>query len=185
MRTSDRILMDTSPLDFTTSQVTASPSLLRSCLSNFLFSFQLGLFGEISWRRERCFSRNGHSEVDVTFQRGPGSQTEELCALLFPFTSSSNALEDELSCHRLAAGGGFGRPAPYLVHYIYCEELHHLPLPAARMLATLSGAVTACPPVRELQLCVLGATETHRLRNIVHTTYVERHTETSFFAPTP
>ena len=33
-------------------------------------------------------------------------------------TSSSNAHEDELSCHRLAAGGRFGRPARYLVHYI-------------------------------------------------------------------
>ena len=72
----------------------------------------------------RAVSRNGHSEVDVTSQRGSGSQTEELCALLFPFTSSSNALEDELSCHRLAAGGGFGRPARYFVHYIHSEELH-------------------------------------------------------------
>ena len=36
------------------------------------------------------------------------SQREELCALLFPFTSSSSAHEDELSCHRLAAGGGLG-----------------------------------------------------------------------------
>ena len=92
---------------------------------------QLAFFGEISWRRERCFSSNGHSEVDVTSQRGSGSQTEELCALLFPFTSSSNALEDELSCHRLAAGGGFGRPGRHLVHYISSEDLHHLPLPAA------------------------------------------------------
>ena len=89
----------------------------------FYFPFQLGLFGEISWRREpcfhsnNCFSRNGHCEVDVTSQQGPGSQTEELCALPFPFTSSSNAHEDELSCHCLAAGGGFGRPARYLVHY--------------------------------------------------------------------
>ena len=59
-------------------------------------------------------------------------------ALLFPLTSSSNALEDELSCHRLAAGGGFGRPARYLVHYIYSEELHHLSLPAAQMLTKMS-----------------------------------------------
>ena len=58
--------------------------------------------------------------------------------ILFPFTSSSNALEDELSCHRLAAGGGFGRPVRYLVHYIYSEELHHLPLPAAQMLTKMS-----------------------------------------------
>ena len=79
-----------------------------------------------------------HSEVDVTSQRGPGSQTEELCALLFPFTSSSNALQDELSCHRLAAGAEFGRPARYLVHCIYKEELHQLPLPPAQLLRKMS-----------------------------------------------
>ena len=28
-----------------------------------------------------------------------------------PLTSSPNAHDDELGCHRLAAGGGFGRPA--------------------------------------------------------------------------
>ena len=90
----------------------------------FYFPFQLGLFGESSWRRERCFhssncfSRNGHCEVDVTSQR-PGSQTEEICALPFPCTSSSIAHEDELSCHPLAAGEGFGRPARYLL------ALHH------------------------------------------------------------
>ena len=28
-----------------------------------------------------------------------------------PLTSSSNAHDHELGCHRLAAGGGFGRPA--------------------------------------------------------------------------
>ena len=32
--------------------------------------------------------------------------------------------DDELGCHRLAAGGGFGRPARYFVHYIYSEDLH-------------------------------------------------------------
>ena len=41
-----------------------------------------------------------------------------------PLTSSSNAHGDELSCHRLAAGGVFGRPARYFVHYIYSEDLH-------------------------------------------------------------
>ena len=40
-----------------------------------------------------------------------------------PLTSSSNAHDDELGCHRLAAGGGFGRPARYFVHYIYSEDL--------------------------------------------------------------
>ena len=50
----------------------------------------------------------------LTSQRGSGSQTEELRALLFPFTSSSNALEDELSCLRLAAGGGFGEACELL-----------------------------------------------------------------------
>ena len=99
-------------------------NLLRSCLSLSLFSFQLAFFGEISWMRARCFSRNEHSEVDVKSQRGSGSQTEELCALLFPFTSSSHALEDELSCHRLAAGGGFGRPASYF-HSLSLQLRHH------------------------------------------------------------
>ena len=41
-----------------------------------------------------------------------------------PLTSSSNAHDDELGCHRLAAGEGFGRPARYFVHYIYSEDLH-------------------------------------------------------------
>ena len=64
----------------------------------YLPPFQLVLFSEISWRRARCFS---------------------------PYqTSSSNAHDDELGCHRLAAGGGFGRPARYFVHYIYSEDLH-------------------------------------------------------------
>ena len=41
-----------------------------------------------------------------------------------PLTSSSNSHDDELGCHRLAAGGGFGRPARYFVHHIYSEDLH-------------------------------------------------------------
>ena len=41
-----------------------------------------------------------------------------------PLTSSSNAHDDELGNHRLAAGGEFRRPTRYFVHYIYNEDLH-------------------------------------------------------------
>ena len=35
-----------------------------------------------------------------------------------PLTSSSHAHDDELGCHRLATGWGFGRPARYFVHLL-------------------------------------------------------------------
>ena len=128
--------------------------------------------------------------MDVAFQRGPGSQTEEPRALLFPFTSSSNALEDELSCHRLAAGGGFGRPARYLVHYIYSEDLHHFPSSSnacdlersCRPLPAGEGVTALCPwGHRDPQIekhCshdVRGKTYRNIIITCTHT--IERHTD--------
>ena len=55
-------------------------TLLAWLPQHFLRSFQLGFSREIPCSRARCFS----------------------------LTSSSHAHDDELGCHRLAAGGGLG-----------------------------------------------------------------------------
>ena len=117
-----------------------------------------------------------------------------------PLTSSSHAHDDELGCHRLAAGGGLGglratsfissdrsrlrytsgAPASALLcphfRFVFFPELFLapctllLPLPAAQMLTTMSWAVTAWPPVGGLGGCI-----THRHPH-TPSTYTNTHT---------
>ena len=49
--------------------------------------------------------RTGDLVVQLTRAAFPGA-----VHAASPLTSSPNAHDDELGCHRLAAGGGFGRP---------------------------------------------------------------------------
>ena len=77
-------------------QVTASRHFLRGCLS--------------------IFCVHSSSLFSVRFPAAVHAAS--------PLTSSSNARDDELGCHRLAAGGGSGRPARYFVHYNTGRELN-------------------------------------------------------------
>ena len=116
-----------------------------------------------------------------------------------PLTSSSHAHDDELGCHRLAAGGGLGglRATSFIssdrsllrdtsgvpASALFCphsgsfffRELFLapctllLPLPAAQMLMTMSWAVTAWPPVGGL-----GGRITHRHPHTA-STYTNTH----------
>ena len=120
-----------------------------------------------------------------------------------PLTSSSHAHDDELGCHRLAAGGGLGglRATSFIssdrsllrdtsgvpASALFCPHSGSffsvsfylppctllLPLPAAQMLTTMSWAVTAWPPVGGLG-GPASHTDTHTLPQLTRThTYVD------------